>query len=96
MCDEGGRTTTVLHGSRPAVDESRPAVLHGSRPVVLVRSGGRAMRPAAALRAGTFCDSAALLAMDDAYRRFVLPYQFLPTSGMSCAGAVLELEASSA
>jgi hypothetical protein len=63
---------------------------------VLVHSGGRAMRPAAAPRAGTFCDSAALLATDDAYRGFVLPGQFLPTSGVSHAGAVLEIEASGA
>ena len=71
-------------------------MLHGSRPVVLVRSGGRAMRPVAAPRAGTFCDSAALLATDDAYRGFVLPGQFLPTSGVSRAGAVLGIEASGA
>jgi hypothetical protein len=36
MCDEGGRTTTLLHGSRPAV-------LHGSRPAggaARVEAGG--------------------------------------------------------
>jgi len=54
------------------------------------------MRPVAAPRAGTFCDSAALLATDDAYRGFVLPGQFLPTSGVSRAGAVLGIEASGA